>query len=164
MLGTLLKPLDGHASLHTVESSRGFLTITGQWKGFPVSIVTHLMGFGNLDLFLRETRAVTDPPLLVIRVGTCGSLNNRVGQLHVPSKGSVAILRNPDAFVPSVGNGSGVSPEPYSIVQPCYPDEALTDAFLREARALLGGDRTLMTPPFTIELQSLSFPRQGHVP
>jgi hypothetical protein len=112
MLGRLLTPLDGQRGVRSIESSRGFLTITGQWKGHAVSIVTHLMGFANMDLFLRETRAVVDEPLLVIRIGTCGSLNSEVGQVHIASKGSVAILRNPDAFMPT---DNGTSEPPYRI-------------------------------------------------
>lgn len=136
MLGKLIKPLDGQDRVRSVESSRGFLTITGQWKGNPVSIITHLMGFGNMDLFLRETRSVVDEPMLVIRIGTCGSLNSEVGQIHVPTHGSVAILRNPDAFLHASDNGS--SDPPYRITQPCQPDTVLNDALVREMKALLG--------------------------
>lgn len=138
MLGTLLKPLAGQDRVRSVESSRGFLTITGQWKGHPVSIITHLMGFGNMDLFLRETRAVVDSPMLVIRIGTCGSLNSDVGQIHVPTGGSVAVLRNPDAFLSSSVNGA--AEPPYRITQPCHPDSVLTEALVREMKALLGAE------------------------
>lgn len=137
MLGRLLKPLDGQLGVRTVESSRGFLTVTGQWKGQPVSIVTHLMGFANMDLFLRETRAVVDEPLLVIRIGTCGSLNSEVGQVHIASKGSVAILRNPDAFMPPE---NGTCEPPYRISRSCLPDAALTQALVKECTELLGKD------------------------
>lgn len=138
MLGRLIKPLDGQDRVRSVESSRGFLTITGQWKGKPVSIITHLMGFGNMDLFLRETRAVVDEPMLVIRIGTCGSLNSEVGQIHVPTHGSVAILRNPDAFLPHSSNGA--SEAPYRITKPCQPDTILNEALVREMKAVLGGE------------------------
>jgi hypothetical protein len=124
----------GHEEVLCVESSRGFLTITGQWRGHSVSIVTHLMGFGNLDLSLRETRAVTTGTLYVIRIGTCGSLNGTVGQMHVSSRGAVAILRDPDAFLP------GSHKEPYRITEPLLPDGPLTAALLRELRAVLGDE------------------------
>lgn len=138
MLASLLSPLPGHSSLCVVESSRGFLTVTGLFRGFPVSVITHLMGFANLDLMLRETRAVADPPLLVIRIGTCGSLNGQVGQLHIARDGSVAVLRNPDAFHPDAVNGA--SEEPYCITRPVPADRALSAALERESRAVLGGD------------------------
>jgi uridine phosphorylase len=108
-----------------------------------VSIVTHLMGFGNLDLALRETRAVTTGPLYIIRIGTCGSLNGKVGQVHVPSRGSVAILRDPDAFLP------GSDRDPYRITEPLLPDGPLTAALLRELRVLLGNDSAFCMLCFT---------------
>jgi uridine phosphorylase len=144
MLGDLLKPMPRHNELTSVESSRGFLTLTGQWKGCPVSIVTHLMGFGNLDLFLRETRAVTEPPLLVIRVGTCGSLNGKVGQFHVASHGAVAVLRDPDAF-----HETNTSKElsPYRITKPVMPDGPLTDALVSALHELLGDEGVYPSVP-----------------
>jgi uridine phosphorylase len=140
MFGRLLKPLSGQDKVRSVESSRGFLTITGQWKGYPVSIITHLMGFGNMDLFLRETRAVVDAPMLVIRIGTCGSLNSEVGQIHIPTYGSVAVLRNPDAFLTPSNNGA--SDPPYRITQPCHPDAVLNEALIREMKRALGEEGT----------------------
>lgn len=74
----LLTPLEGHKEVGIVESSRGFLTATGIYRGTAVSIVTHLMGFANIDLMLRETLAVSSAPMLVVRIGTCGSLNGKV--------------------------------------------------------------------------------------
>lgn len=144
MLGHLLQPMSGHNALTTVESSRGFLTMTGLWKGCPVSIVTHLMGFGNLDLFLRETRAVTEPPLLVIRIGTCGALNGKVGQFHVASHGAVAVLRDPDAFHET---NAAKTLEPYRITQPVMPDGQLTDALVSGLRELLGAEGVYPSVP-----------------
>ena len=46
----MLQPLEGAVELLMVESSRGFLTVTGAFHGVPVSIITHLMGFGNIDI------------------------------------------------------------------------------------------------------------------
>ena len=86
MLAKMLSPVVGRDELLMVDSSRGFLTVTGCYDGVPVSIITHLMGFGNLDIMLRETRAVVDGPMYIIRLGTCGSFNGKVRlkPLHGP--------------------------------------------------------------------------------
>ena len=48
-------------------SHRGFLTITGEFKGTPVSIVAIGMGLPMMDFFVRECRAVIKGPMVVIR-------------------------------------------------------------------------------------------------
>ena len=47
----------GHFALY---SERGFLTITGTYKGTPVSIVAIGMGAPNMDFFVRECREIVE--------------------------------------------------------------------------------------------------------
>lgn len=46
--------------LFELYSDRGFLTLTGTYKGVPVSIVSIGMGAPNMDFFVREGREVLD--------------------------------------------------------------------------------------------------------
>lgn len=52
-----------------LTSERGFLTITGRYKGVPVSIVSTGMGFPNTDFFVREVRECLTGDMLVVRLG-----------------------------------------------------------------------------------------------
>ncbi|KAI9023049.1 nucleoside phosphorylase domain-containing protein [Phycomyces nitens] len=81
------------------QSQRGFLTITGRYKGVPVSIIAIGMGNCMMDFFVRETRAVTVGPIAIIRFGSCGSLNKDAppGAIVVPRAG-YCIRRNIDYF------------------------------------------------------------------
>ncbi|POM67700.1 Purine and uridine phosphorylase [Phytophthora palmivora] len=86
----------------TFESSRGFTTFTGKMNGVLVSIVATGMGVPNMDFVVRETRAIVEGPMSIIRFGTCGSVKKDVtpGSVVVSGKGSIMITRNPDAFFP----------------------------------------------------------------
>eukprot|EP01102_Stenamoeba_stenopodia_P010361 TRINITY_DN3112_c0_g1_i1.p1 TRINITY_DN3112_c0_g1~~TRINITY_DN3112_c0_g1_i1.p1 ORF type:complete len:366 (-),score=95.27 TRINITY_DN3112_c0_g1_i1:36-1133(-) len=81
-------------------SNRGFTVYTGLFEGVPVSIIATGMGIAMIDFVVRETRAVVDGPMNIIRFGTCGTPRSdiKVGSMVVASKGSVEITRNPDAF------------------------------------------------------------------
>jgi len=90
------------------------MTLTGRYKGFPVSIVSTGMGFPNTDFFVREVRECLSGDMLVVRLvnssspminapdkltpslGSCGALVDiPPGSLVVP-KACVAINRNLD--------------------------------------------------------------------
>lgn len=82
------------------EAPRLFTTVTGLYKGKPVTIITSLMGIPNMDFTIRELRYVCRGPMAVIRVGTCGSpADVKVGDITVPDRYHT-VLRNPDAFGP----------------------------------------------------------------
>ncbi|TYZ67649.1 hypothetical protein PybrP1_000840 [[Pythium] brassicae (nom. inval.)] len=91
--------LDG-GQVATHESSRGFTVFTGEMLGVSVSIIATGMGAPNMDFVVRETRAIVDGPMAIIRFGTCGGIQQGVppGSVVVSSQGSVSIVRNPDAF------------------------------------------------------------------
>lgn len=59
--------LDKDAPTKTITSHRGFTTITGEYKGVPVSIVAIGMGPSMMDFFVRESRAVTNGPMAIVR-------------------------------------------------------------------------------------------------
>ncbi len=98
-LATLLQPLEDGTKSSTkstpliIESSRGFLTVTGRYKTTPVSIICTHMGMANMDFVLRECAHVVDGPMAVIRLGTCGGLHAHVdiGTVVVSSGGSVFV-------------------------------------------------------------------------
>lgn len=90
------------------------MTITGRYKGVPVSIVSTGMGFPNTDFFVREVRECLSGDMLVVRLanpsaptvngldgptpslGSCGALIDiPPGSLVVP-KACIAINRNWD--------------------------------------------------------------------
>jgi len=69
---TVVDPLTGEANtadrgLFALHSERGFLTMTGTYKGVPVSIVSIGMGFPNMDFFVRECRELLEGEMVVIR-------------------------------------------------------------------------------------------------
>ena len=43
------------------------MTVTGRYKGVPVSIVSTGMGFPNTDFFVREVRECLSGDMLVVR-------------------------------------------------------------------------------------------------
>ncbi|KAG8221685.1 purine and uridine phosphorylase, partial [Butyriboletus roseoflavus] len=92
-IASYFDPFPGPFSLH---SERGFLTVTGRYRGTPVSVVSIGMGGPNVDFFIREVRECLQGDMLVIRFGSCGCLTDLpVGSLVLP-KASIAVTRNLD--------------------------------------------------------------------
>lgn len=60
--------------IHT--SKRNFTTVTGRYKGTPVTIIAIGMGGPNTDFFVREVREIVDGPMAIIRLGTCGCIGS----------------------------------------------------------------------------------------
>lgn len=50
-----------------VRSTRGFVTHTGTFRGVPVSIIATGMGYPMMDFVVRETRAVVNGPMAMLR-------------------------------------------------------------------------------------------------
>jgi len=90
------KPLQVH-----ILSKRGFLTITGFYKGVQVSIIGTGMGTPMIDFTIREARAMIPSctTVAMVRVGTCGSpsVNVELGDVVVAAN-STFLRRNPDAY------------------------------------------------------------------
>lgn len=61
--------LDPLPAPFTLTSERGFTTITGRYRGVPVSIVSIGMGYPNADFFVREVRECLNGDMVVVRSG-----------------------------------------------------------------------------------------------
>ncbi|EFN59386.1 hypothetical protein CHLNCDRAFT_137869 [Chlorella variabilis] len=159
MLAEYLEPVAPGRGLFMLESSRGFLTITGRYTGAPVSIIVTHMGMANADFVVRENRhaaalhaasscadadaddysrgAVVEGEMAIVRLGTCGALQPpaHLGSFVVADPGAILIRRNPDAFTPEGEEGGLV---PYTFSRPIPSDPALSLALEQEAVRLLG--------------------------
>ncbi|EIN14751.1 purine and uridine phosphorylase [Punctularia strigosozonata HHB-11173 SS5] len=112
--------LDSSPKPFTLTSERGFLTITGRYKGVPVSIVSIGMGAPNADFLVREVRESLDGDMIVVRLGSCGALAPiPVGTVVLPVA-SVAVTRNYDF---DFRNWTETDDEqPYRISKPVHVD------------------------------------------
>lgn len=54
-------------AIFRLASDRGFLTVTGRYRGVPVSIVSIGMGYPNMDFFVREVRECVEGDLVIVR-------------------------------------------------------------------------------------------------
>ena len=59
--------LDPVPRCFVLTSERGFTTITGRYKGIPISIVSIGMGSPNADFFVREVRECLSGDMVVVR-------------------------------------------------------------------------------------------------
>ncbi|KAG3107545.1 hypothetical protein PI124_g14835 [Phytophthora idaei] len=134
----LLAQLLDDGQFETIESARGFTTFTGEMKGVQVSIVATGMGVPNMDFVVRETRAIVEGPMIIIRFGTCGAVRKEIapGSVVVSGNGSVMITRNPDAFFP---DATGEEYYRVSRVMPSSP--ALSKALVAAMNDKLGALR-----------------------
>ncbi|KAJ1909023.1 hypothetical protein IWQ60_011402 [Tieghemiomyces parasiticus] len=115
------------------QSHRGFYSITGTYRGVPVSLVAIGMGMSMMDFFVREVRAVTTGPLAIIRFGSCGTLGPAdVGDIIVPTE-AVAVTRNYDYF-------TGDAVPPYHISQPVAADPVMSELLATQLVKLRGAD------------------------
>ncbi len=98
------------------------------------------MGYSMIDFSIRESSAIIDGSIIMVRIGTCGTINPslKVGEVILQEE-SVMITRNPDAFrkVKSENDEKKevkiVNKHPssdlcyYRVSLPCKADEKLTD-------------------------------------
>ncbi|TKY84574.1 hypothetical protein EX895_006476 [Sporisorium graminicola] len=129
----IAKAFDGGAPLFSFNSQRNFLTLTGTFKGVPISVVAIGMGFSVVDFFVRECRAVVQGELIIVRLGSCGSMQPEygIGTVVVP-KASFGISRNYDYFhhdTTADERRTGAL-EPYLITKPLDADAEVHDALL----------------------------------
>ncbi|KAA1084906.1 hypothetical protein PGTUg99_004325 [Puccinia graminis f. sp. tritici] len=129
----IAKFLDQSPKVFELTSQRGFTTFTGCYLGVPVSIVAIGMGYPMIDFFVREVRAVVTGDLIIIRLGSCGTLVPEipVGRVVVCSS-SLAIWTNYDYFQLSDQereNSKGTpAGSPYLMSRPIGCDQTLHDA------------------------------------
>ncbi|KAG7440572.1 purine and uridine phosphorylase [Guyanagaster necrorhizus] len=121
---TIASFLDVTPKPFQLSSERGFLTITGRYKGVPVSIVSIGMGASNMDFFVREVRECLVGDMLVIRLGSCGGLIHvPVGTVVVP-RACIAVTRNVDFDFVNPEENDDV---PYRISKPVFADPEFHD-------------------------------------
>ncbi|CAG8542297.1 13686_t:CDS:2 [Gigaspora margarita] len=132
-----LKLLDSDTAIFQRQSHRGFLTITGKYKGVPISIVGIGMGSPMMDFFVREARAIIDGTMIIIRVGTCGGIGKSNSGDVIISKGSFAVTRNYD--YPIFENKMIVQDyevktkeRPYNISKVFYGDEEICNLIQKQ--------------------------------
>ena len=134
--------LDESPEKKRIVSSRGFTTITGYYRGVSVSVVSIGMGPSMMDFFVRESRAVVDAPMAMVRFGTCGglSLQAPAGSIVVSSGGSGYVSRNPDAFENfySSSSSSADRVSPYTFAKVAPADEGLSELVAEELAAAVG--------------------------
>ncbi len=61
------KYLDVSPKPFRLSTERGFVTITGRYKGVPISIISIGMGNPNVDFFIREVRECLSGDMVVVR-------------------------------------------------------------------------------------------------
>lgn len=109
-----------------IISPRHFTVCTGEYKGTQISIVAIGMGYPNMDLFVREARAVlSNVPIYIVRLGTCGSFDDEaapIASVTTPSQGVIQISEN---------FGSG-----YTIYPRYFPDSELTERIINNSLGL----------------------------
>lgn len=59
--------LDASPQPFRLTTERGFTTITGRYKGVPISIISIGMGNSMVDFFIREVRECLSGDMLVVR-------------------------------------------------------------------------------------------------
>jgi uridine phosphorylase len=81
------------------RANREYLTLTGEWKGIPVSVMATGMGPDNTEIAVVELCRISEPTLL--RIGSSGALQKDIplGSLVV-STGAVRLENTSTWFVP----------------------------------------------------------------
>lgn len=81
------------------KAYREYVTVTGKYKGTPVSIMATGIGPDNTEIALVELSQIVDKPTL-IRIGTCGALQNgiKIGDIAI-SSGALRLENTSTYFV-----------------------------------------------------------------
>ncbi|TIB57238.1 hypothetical protein E3P79_03102 [Wallemia ichthyophaga] len=117
-----------------LRSDRGFECYTGVYKGVPISVHAIGMGFSAMDFLVREARACVDGDMVVVRMGSCGSMNPDVGVgSTVTPAAACAVTSNYDYFTQDDYPG-----EPYLISKPVKADAELHQALFDTVRQAHG--------------------------
>lgn len=139
--------------MKAIRSSRGFFTYTGTFKGVPVSVVAIGMGPSMMDFFVRESRAIVEGPMAMIRFGTCGglSLEAKQGKIAV-ARDAGYIMRNPDAFIHNYdGSAAPENSKPYHFHRAVPADDSLTDALVNQLSSTLSNDTVIQGTDITAD-------------
>lgn len=127
LLKSLLSTAEDSLEYH---SSRGFLTYTGMYGQVRMSIMSIGMGIAMADFAIREMRAITEGPLQIIRLGTCGtpSASISLGTV-IAAKKSYAITTNYDAHIEE----SALSKFLFSM--PVAADQHMHEALMKQLKS-----------------------------
>ncbi|OMJ08131.1 Purine nucleoside phosphorylase DeoD-type [Smittium culicis] len=118
------------------SSHRGFLIITGIYKDVPITVVSIGMGLSMMDFFVRETRAVVDGPMSIVRFGSCGSICDAKPGNIIVCTSSYGIMRNYDHFT----NPFKKAESPYLITDRVQADPTLTLSLSTKLKNSMGKD------------------------
>ncbi len=120
----IVKLLDSPETVFAYASNRGFVTYTGTKNGKPVSIISTGMGLPMTDFTIREVRAITEGPLSIIRLGSCGTPREdiSVGTLVV-AKEAFCISARYDAYHQKERSSNVL--DYFDLSTPIKPDLAL---------------------------------------
>ncbi|KDE04326.1 hypothetical protein, variant [Microbotryum lychnidis-dioicae p1A1 Lamole] len=150
-LAKIAKLFDSLPKPCQLTSRRGFVTLTGRYRGIPVSVMAIGMGIANMDFFVREARAVVEGDLAIIRFGSCGTLDDeilKVGDVNVPER-ALSVTTDYDywhrgergpvvtGFIDQDVAGSNSSA--YRISQPVAADQELRQKLIDSLREGLSG-------------------------
>jgi len=128
--------LDDPDNCFELRSPRGFTCYTGAYKGVRVSVMATGMGGPMMDFAVRESRAIVEGPMVMIRLGSCGGVAAAAtpGVVVANTPGSVRCSRNVDCE-----DFSAPSDDCYLITKnPATPDEGLASALAASLRKELG--------------------------
>jgi len=86
-------------SIKLERRNREFATVTGSYRGLPISVISTGIGTDNVEIVVAEVLAITERPTF-IRVGSCGSLQPEIelGDLVI-SSGAVRLEATTSFFV-----------------------------------------------------------------
>jgi len=115
----------GQSWSHT--SSRGFVTHTGKYKGVPLTVTAIGMGTPMVDFMLREARAIIDGPMVVIRLGTCGTPNPNlaIGSIAVAKESVMCYQKFEQFYSDEIKEPKAL--DYYHLTKPIPCDEVLTE-------------------------------------
>lgn len=133
----LAKFFDRPEETHVTLSGGVFQTLTGTFKGVPISIIVTGMGYAMIDFVVREIRQVVKGPMAIIRFGTCGVINPDydAGNIYVATKGSTFIQTNHCEII------KGNKEKAYTFAHPVKSDIVLSSQLVCNLRDTVGKDK-----------------------
>lgn len=131
--------LDNPQDNFTYASNRGFTTYTGTKHGTPVTIMAIGMGIPMMDFAIREIRAITEGPLWIIRLGSCGTPRSdiSIGTVVVANQ-SYGIITDYDAYY-SESLSDRTSLDFFKVTQPICPDISLHNRLVGTLKKVSAG-------------------------
>ncbi len=136
--------LDHPESTFKYASNRGFTTYTGTKEGKPVTVMAIGMGSPMMDFAVREIRAITEGPLSIIRLGSCGTPREdvAVGTVVVANE-AFGIVTQYEAY-----HQKDVSePEYFHITALIEPDASLHAALVAQLSTEFNGSFPVVEAP-----------------